>query len=188
MSNTDWRQQYFQAMSCEGVVLNAGEGNMTVRGTVKSQSLNPTLIYWAANPATRNQSFTGSGLPYANPEQAYDRTPNSGAVKANNRQFEIKLKSPSAYYIGLGTLYIPPTLHIKVCEEGTTEGHVEHVKLGDGIPFRTLTYPAPPSDKPRIGSMFYYNCDLPIRSQEQILRDSEYGPMPKDFWGLRPAL
>ena len=47
--------------------------------------------------------------------------------------------------------------------------------------------------------MFYYNENLPIRKQEDILRDSAYPSrgtknnivveekVPDNFWGLRPA-
>ena len=37
--------------------------------------------------------------------------------------------------------------------------------------------------------MFYYNPDLPIRTQEQILIDSAYpcsNQEPNNFWGLTP--
>ena len=185
MSN--WRQEYFSEIGCEGVIENAGNGNLTINGELKGyegQTLN--IIYWAAAPATRGIGFSGSGLPYANPDQAYDQTPNQGATRAVNGRFTIKLNSPNAYYVGLGSLYVPPTLHVKICGDQT----VHHIPITHGIPFRTLTYPSPPSKKPRNSPMFYCTGDLPIRTQEQILRDGGYNsakPMPDDFWALRPA-
>lgn len=185
MSN--WRQLYFNEITCEGLVQNNGDGNLTINGTIKGyENRDVDIIYWAAAPATRGIGFTGSGLPYPNPDQAYDQTPNQGAARATGGQFSIKLKSPNAYYVGLGSLYVPPVLHVKVCGEDT----VHHIPISSGIPFRTLTYPAPPSKNPRSNAMFYCTGDLPIRSQEQILRDSAYRsevPMPDNFWGLRPA-
>jgi len=185
MSN--WRQLYFNEMTCEGLVKNNGEGNLTINGIIKGyENRDVDIIYWAAAPATRGIGFTGSGLPYPNPEQAYDQTPNQGAARATGGQFSIKLRSPNAYYVGLGSLYVPPVLHVKVCGEDT----VHHIPLTHGIPFRTLTYPAPPSKNPRSNAMFYCTGTLPVRSQEQILRDSAYKsevPMPDNFWGLRPA-
>jgi hypothetical protein len=185
MSN--WRQEYFNEISCQGIVSHTGEGNLTINGTLKGyEGQDVDIIYWAAAPATRGIGFTGSGLPYANPNQAYDQTPNQGAARAMNGQFKITLKSPNAYYVGLGSLYVPPVVHVKVCGDNV----VHHVPIGSGIPFRTLTYPAPPSQNPRTNAMFYCTGELPIRTQEQILRDSAYRadqPMPDNFWGLRPA-
>ncbi len=185
MSN--WRQEFFDQINCQGVVNYAGDGDLTVNGEIKGyEGMTVDIIYWSAAPATRGMGFSGSGMPYPNPDQAYDQTPNQGSTKMINGRFTIKLKSPNAYYVGLGTLYVPPTLHVKVCGDNT----VHHIPVGHGIPFRTLTYPAPPSKNPRISPMFYNNCDLPVRSQERILLDSAYRadvPMPDNLWGLRPA-
>ena len=54
-----------------------------------------------------------------------------------------------------------------------------------------LTYPPTNKTVARANPMFYDNREnLPIRSQEKVLRDSCYpdaNKMPKDFWGLKPA-
>jgi hypothetical protein len=183
----NWRKEYFDLINCQGVIDYSNDGDLTVNGMIKGyEGMTADIIYWAAAPSTRGMSFPGSGLPYPNPDVAYDQTPNRGATKAVNGQFTIKLKAPNAYYVGLGTLYVPPMLHVKACRDNT----VHHIPITHGIPFRTLTYPSPPSKKPRSDAMFYCNDDLPVRSQEQILRDSGYKhdqPMPDNFWGLRPA-
>lgn len=185
----DWRRVYFQKYTCEGIVLDSGHGDLVVKGVVKSKTPNPTIIYWAANPATYITSYAGSGLPYKDPEQAYDRTPNKGAVVANNRQFEFALKYPNSYYTGLGTQYQSPRVHIRVCEENG-DSKLNTITLGDGIPFRGLSYPPPPNGAPRSGPMFYSGMNkLPVRTQEQILVDSGYpstNKMPDNFWGLVP--
>ena len=185
MSN--WKQEYYNNISCDGNISYSGDGNLTVNGTLKGyENQNGIILFWSSAPHTSGMSFSGSAMPYANPDMAYDQTPNQGSTKMVNGNFTVKLKSPNAYYIGLGTLYVPPTLHVKVCGDNT----VHHIPLNNAIPFRTLTYPAPPSKNPRISPMFYNNCDLPVRSQEQILKDSAYRsdvPMPDNFWGLRPA-
>jgi hypothetical protein len=186
--SVNWRQQFFDKVTCQGVTLHNGNGDVTVRGTIQSKSLDPVVVFWAPNPPDYRSSFSGSGLPFASPSQAYDKTPNYGAVRAVNRQFEFKLKYPNAYYAGLGSLYIPPHVHVKVCENDETDKH-HVVELGEGVPYRTLTYPSPPTNKPRLNPMFYCKPNLPIRTQEQVLRDSGYPDshkMDEDFWGLRP--
>jgi hypothetical protein len=263
---TDWRTKYFERIDCKGIAINEGQGEIIVQGEVKSETPDPTIVYWAPNPPTYSSSFSGSALPYHDSIQAYDRTPNVGAVKAVNRKFEFRIRYPNAYYVGLGSLYVPPHIHFKVCEKqgwskgtggvrwlmpepnnlidnnnsmapGETEMMEETIEnqnvnrmnnlnqavnnkntnnnknmnnlleennidlkddktyhtiqLDDGIPFRTLTYPAPPSKNPRTSPMFYHcsRNQLPVRGQEKILRDAGYpdvNKMPDNFWGLKP--
>ena len=153
------------------------------------------------------------------------------STQCNNRKFEFRIQYPNSYYIGLGSLYVPPHVHFKVCEESHWEGgtggvrfmipgpnnsnpapgesinedinnkvqdvinsnEFHTIQIDEGIPFRTLTYPSPPSKNPRTSPMFYHcgKNQLPIRGQEQVLRDSGYpevNKMPNNFWGLKPPL
>ena len=186
--SVDWRQKLFNKEMCQGAMINEGSGDIVVTGTVKSQTEDPLIVFWAASPPTYSSSYSGSGLPYPNPKVAYNRTPNTGSVRAVNRQFSFRLKYPNAYYVGLGTLYVPPHVHIKVCEPGMDDKYFS-VQVDDGIPYRTLTHPAPPSKKPRISPMFYCEPEQEVRSQETILRQSGYpdtNTMPDNFWGLKP--
>lgn len=188
----DWRNVYFEKIDCKGVVINAGAGDVVVQGEVKSKTSDPTIMFWAPNPPTWSQSYSGSGLPYHDSIQAYQQSPNVGAVKAVNRKFEFRIKFPNAYYVGLGSLYVPPVVHFKVCEEDCNQKEYHTIELGKGIPFRTLTYPSPPSNRPRNSPMFYHcGSSLPVRTQEQVLRDSGYpedNRTPDNFWGLKPPM
>lgn len=186
--NTGWRNKFFNFKMCNGAVEQRVEdGNIVVTGQLRPEMMpNSMVMFWAANPAHRNGSFSGSGLPYANPEMAFDRSINVGAVKANNGSFRFSLQYPSAYYAGLGSLYIQPQVHIKVCEPGNKK--YDTVVLGEGVPFRSLTYPAPPSNRPRTSPLFYAS-NLPVRGQESILRSAGYPRnhyVPDNFWGLKP--
>ncbi len=183
----NWKDQIGEEYSCEGIVLDSGEGEYVVKGMVKSQTSNPKILFWAPNPPTYTTSYSGSGLPYPNSEIAYENTPNKGAVVANDRKFEFRVRYPNAFYIGLGSLYVEPCVHIKVCENGVKK-EVETIKLGNGIPFRSLTYPpTQPNTKSRKNPNFYSGRDkLPVRTQEQILRASGYplqNKVPDNFWG-----
>ena len=89
--------------------------------------------------------------------------------------------------MGLGSVYVEPCVHIKVCEEGG-DNKVHRIALGNGIPFRMLTYPPSlPNTAARKNPMFYSGRqDLPMRNQEQLLRESGYPQeniMPSNFWG-----
>jgi hypothetical protein len=180
----NWREKLFNQNLCQGKVINEGEGDILVEGNVESIDPNPSVIFWAPSPPTRGSSFNGSGLPYPNPEIAYDKTPNVGMVKAPNRKFAFRIKYPSAYYSALGTGYIPPIVNIKVCEEGQ-EDKVTAIKIDDGIPFRSLTH----IGKHRVEK--YRVPEQEVRTQEQILRSSSYpseNKMPDNFWGDKPPL
>ena len=183
----NWKSNIGKNYSCEGIVLDSGDGEFVVKGSVNSIAVNPTVIFWAANPPTYTQSYTGSGLPYPNADIAYENTPNRGAVLAQGGQFEFRVRYPNSYSMGLGSVLVEPCVHIKVCENGKS-GEVETIKLGNGIPFRSLTYPPIQKDTaPRKNPMFYSGRqNLPMRTQEQILRDScfpEENVMPENFWG-----
>lgn len=145
-----------------------------------------SLFYIAASPPEFKASFSGSGLPFASPSQAFDNTPNKGyaTVDAMNTA-NITIYYPNAYYSGMGSTYVPPTLYLTY-HNGFVE-KVVSIKLSHGIPYRMLTYPLLPTRK---DAMFYAGMwELPVRSQEQILRDSAYPDVNKMYcnhWGLKP--
>lgn len=148
------------------------------------------LHWWAANPPSYNQSFGGSGLPYPNEEIAFGGTPNDSYVDLKDvGNFEFQMVYPNSYYTNLGTKYIPPQVQLQLVNlknKFITEPIA--VTLGQGIPYRTLTWPI--QRKWNNGPLFYCNTHPPNRSQEQILRDSEYptaNKVPTNFWGLKPA-
>lgn len=186
----------FESAYCSGAVLqDSGYDKQTVvRGKVNEHVRDGIIYYIAAAPPDYRATFTGSALPFYNQLQAFDNTPNKGRVNVSNLggDFEIHLMMPNSYYTGLGTVYVPPTLYIEYFNEHGAKRNLS-IKLSDGVPFRSLTWPGPGQNTaPRSGPMFYATqFDLPVRSQEQVLRDSAYpanNKMPTDFWGLKPPL
>lgn len=160
---------------------------ITLTITFKS-GVNPDasqMEYIAAAPVERRASYTGSGLPFSSAQMAFDNTPNKGSIQMNTYTHEIVVKSPNSYYSGHGTVLIPPTVYFSFIQNG--KHRKVSVKLNDGVYYRTLTYPSQ-----RTGAMFYDNVqNLPVRSQEQVLRDSAYPQdlsTVKTFWNLKPSL
>jgi len=181
------KQSIFENEACQGTITDMGSGDLLVTGQLNNINAGK-LFYWAAAPPTYGTSFSGSGHPYPNPVVAFDNTPNKGAVEILAGGFEFNIHYPNAYYVGLGSLYVPPHINLKLCKEGSEDTYFS-ITIDDGIPFRTLTYPAPPSKKPRISPMFYHECEKGARSQEAILRSGAYptvNKMPDNFWGDRP--
>lgn len=186
--NNNSSQVLFNKDICDGMLSNNGNGDLVVNGQLKTNILNASVYYWAASPPTYGLSASGSGMPYPSPEVAYDRTPNKGVVNVVNNKFNFSIKYPNAYYIGLGSLYIPPHINFKISAQGMPDSYFS-VQVDDGIPFRMLTYPAPPTNKPRISPLFYCEPEKGARTQESILRSSAYPNshnMPDNFWGDRP--
>lgn len=179
-----WKKDYSSKFNCNDQEMNTGVGEYTVTGHLDGAG-NSNILFWAPNPPTYSSSFSGSGLPYPNANIAYENTPNRGMVKAENGNYQFKVRFPNAYYAGLGTKYIEPCCHIKIC--GSDEIHT--IPLNHGIPYRTLTYPEFAN---RTSPTFYDGgLNLPVRTQEQILRDSGYPETNKkitDFWGTRPRV
>lgn len=187
-----WDNKNFNNELCQGNMKLMPNGDITISGNVNDININK-ILFWAAAPPTYGTSFSGSGLPYPDPLVAFDRTPNRGSIPVNNGVFSFNIKYPNAYYIGLGTLYVPPHVNIKFCNNGIPETSPSNKKISiqvdEGIPFRTLTYPAPPSKKPRISPLFYCEPWHGVRTQEEILRSAGYpetNKTPDNFWGLKP--
>ncbi len=154
-----------------------------------STNVNADFVkYWAASPPTFILSFAGSGLPYPNEEVAFEKTPNQGVAKIENGNFRFALEYPNSYYDNMLKDYVPPQVQFAfVNRDGKNIGEVHVAHLGKGIPFRSLTWPQ--KRDWNIGPMFYCNNNLPVRTQEQILRASGYPSInkePANFWGSMP--
>lgn len=141
--------------------------------------------YTASSPPTYNSNFSGSGLPYPNEIVAFENSPNKGVAEVINGDFSFTIKYPNSYYMNMGTIYIPPQVKLLLVNKDNKEmGKPLTINLGNGIPFRTLTWPIQRDWNK--GAMFYNNQDLPVRSQYQILLDSAYpsiNKIPNNFWG-----
>jgi hypothetical protein len=146
----------------------------------------------AANPPDFRTSYSGSALPFASKDQAFEESPNIGKVTIVNSKFTIKVLFPNSYMIGLGSVLIPPTVYLQYITTKDNEVHNFSIQVSNGIPYRTLTYPLA-GGCARQQSVFYSNhhC-LPIRkNQEEILRQSAYPQRniePSNFWGDKPSL
>jgi hypothetical protein len=184
---------YFDREDFKGII-RVSKNKLHVKGLIKEPSNSVKIKYWASDPVDYRYSFSGSGLPFANKQQAYSNKINVGEVIVKNSEFKFTITMPNSFYINLGSELIKPLLNISICGNNK----VETIKLNNGIPYRFLNHPANIDYKSNLvkiykpsGPNFYVN-HLPIRSQEQILRDSAYpvnsDKMPDNFWGLKPAL
>jgi hypothetical protein len=188
------RLSRFSNIYCQGEIVSLHPNDMKydvlVQGVFKDIPLNGEVRYIASNPANRRSSYAGSGFPFHSSQQAFQDTPNKGMIKLDANSFKIPLLFPNSFYVELGNKLIPPSLFLKYVNLGGEE-KVITIKLGNPIPYRFLGYPRE-FTMARNGADFYHaHHNLPVRTQEQVLRDSAYpatNNMDEDFWGLRPAL
>lgn len=159
--------------------------DIEVTASVDERPDGNTAYYVAAAPPDFRSSFTGSGLPFKDQDQAFYNTPNRGrtAVRADG-SFTVKLLMPNSFYDGsFATTVTPPTLFVFYNVGGDKRRKI--IPIGNGVPFRSLTYP-----NKRLNASFY-DVESPwVRSQEAILRASAYpcnNEEPSNFWGGRPA-
>lgn len=140
------------------------------------------VYYIAPSPADHRHSFSGSGLPFPSERVAFEGTPNKGVLEGG-ASHTVKLFMPNAYYADFNGTLVPPYVLFEYASGG--KHRTAKVTLGQGIPYRSLTYP-----KGRKDAMFYKKgWSLPVRTQEQIARHSGYPVInmeAPDYWGLRP--
>lgn len=184
-----WVSHDFETSEVKFQFLQNLVGDFQVKGQYKDiYALNGRLHWWAANPPTFSQSFTGSGLPYPNESIAFESSPNDGYCSLTNGTFQFMMSYPNSYYKNLGSMLVPPQVHIQLVDTNDSPLSPEQIiPLGNGIPFRSLTFPR--QRKWSQGPMFYWNPNLTVRNQEQILRENAYPNMnetPKNFWGTKP--
>ena len=98
--------QKFDIESCHGLITTTNY-DVIIDCTFNEFVQNNIVQYSAAAPPDYRTSFSGSGLPYHNKDQAYYKTPNQGTVKLNNNQCKIKILKPNSYYADFNNLELP---------------------------------------------------------------------------------
>ncbi len=159
---------------------------LVVRGRVGPKMDDPMLEFIAASPADQITSFAGSGMPFANPEQAFDQTPNRGSVEVGvDQAFEVHVIEPNSF-LDRVSVKVAPSIFLRYRHNGRVVS--EQLVIGKSIAHRDISYPSE-----RTSALFYDTRAIEEargpRTQETILYDSEYlvDPGPT-FWGLRPPV
>ena len=130
---------YFQHDKLKGLVKYTMKNNtllITVAGHFNKKFNGKNIDYLAANPITRGYSYSGSGLPYPNPEVAYEGTPNVGSVSIDSEgDFKFDIEYPNSYYVRQGSILLNPHVHIYL----KSEGWLYTVDVGRPVQHRSLT-------------------------------------------------
>ncbi len=175
---------------------NNTEGTITIEGKIsnKLRILSYTkqlyVKYWAASPCLKSISFSSFGIPFPNENIAFNNNYNVGMIKVVNGGYKFKLYIPNSYYINMGTKLVPPSVNIRIWDSDKSISDINIIKIGSPIPYRSISLPEKRNWSD--GPLFYDNKNLKIRTQEQILLDSEY-PFKtmkehENYWGGKPPM
>lgn len=177
MTNTS-----FETIYCKGnISLINNNMDVEINGEITDKVTEQNVYYVAPAPCDMMTTFSGSGLPFANKEQAFSNTPNQGVVKLNENKFTIHLMRPNSYYKDFNNIQLP---HVYITYNTNKTVNIE--LADEKIAYRSLQYPPLRTSQ----EVSFYDRKLPIRSQEKILRDSGYNDLYEapDFWGLKPPV
>lgn len=186
----------FETDTIKGFITYQSRDEITIEGNINETVKGGKISFQAANPCDRRSSFSGSGLPFANYQQAFEKSPNVGDTELGlTNMFKIQILLPNSYYISLGTVLVCPTIFIEF--NNGQKKKIVPIELNRSVPYRTLTYPISQHHASRNSPSFYEGMyKLPVRTQDQILKDSAYhsgsGPIhqkiPDNYWGLKPPV
>lgn len=190
----EYKTDYVSFDDCDTQCLQDNKGNLKINGSIKSHLMDfftqeqMFIKYWASAPAVRGISFSGSGMPWANPEMAFKNTPNKGILPLISGRWQMQLIMPNAFYRHLGKTYEPPQVYFCfINSNGDKIGDTHRIRIATGIPYRSLDWRMRNWNS---GPLFYLNKQMPVvRTQEQILIDSSFpsnNKMANNFWGLKP--
>jgi hypothetical protein len=153
-----------------------GEFNIKIKTQYPDDS---AILYWACNPPIYMSSFTGSGLPFSNPDIAFENTPNIGLSRVVNGIILINISFPNSFYTNFGNKIIEPTLFYRLFDDKNSK--VISFNLKNRIPYRGEYF-----DKNKGVLNYYNNQNCGITNQENILRSYGYPKKNKisdNFWG-----
>ena len=135
--NSQLASREFTSNGISGLIeytIRNGKLYVTLAGNVKDGSRE--LKYLAASPMTRGYSYAGSGLPFPNPEMAYDSKMSMGSVPIDNDgDFTFTIEYPNSYYVRQGRILLNP--HVHLYSDASEQVHT--IELGSRLPNRSLT-------------------------------------------------
>ena len=178
-------QRTVQSEGVNAKITREANGQVTIVGQMTKFAGAAQQIRWiAAQKPQRGIGFNGSGLPYHNADQAFDGTPFKGTISSPDGSFTIVLETlPSAYYTGLGSVYVPPVVILESLSNGPEKNSYRtHLFLSPvGVPYRwTAGAPPGPRAEPRVdqvGRAMFYNGREELglfQNQEALLRYRGY--------------
>jgi hypothetical protein len=171
-----------QGDNVEVAVRRDTSGRIIIQGRIHRFAGERQRIQWISpNKPTRGIGFNGSGLPFANSEQAFENTPFRGTIDSADGSFSLEMSSlPNAYYTGLGSTYVPPVLMLETfSKEGSFRTHVFLSPVS--VPYRWIAGSPPgrrvPPAEDEVGRAMYYNGREALglfENQEALLRAKGY--------------
>ena len=95
--------QAFQQGPIFGNITFLDKEKCIIKANINDNVKNGKIRYFAASPMDKITGFSGAGLPFPNPEIAFESTLNQGEIEVERENaFEISLLKPNSYYVHMG--------------------------------------------------------------------------------------
>ena len=169
----------FESIYCTGKISTVDRKHLKIKCKINDEVKNNVVYFSAPSPPNFNESFSGSGLPFKDEQQAYFNTPNIGTIKTINNEFELQILCPNSYYIDFNTIK-SPELSLKYNDKTIIVPLDKYT-----VPYRSLQYP----NLRKTQQQVFYHRKNKIRSQVRILLESQF-PLheSQNFWGTKPPM
>jgi hypothetical protein len=142
---------------------------LQIQGTVTNPSRYDKMELIGASPIDRMTNYSGSGLPFPNPEIAFSNTPNKYEIPKDGTVNTV-FKRPNSYYAVDTYTKVKPSVFVKLSSPRLVDPIIIKFELEDKLPLKTVFY------RPeRTGPEFYQRKadSIGVHSQEAILRMTE---------------
>ena len=100
----NWKNDYSNQYSCDGIVLDSGNGEYIVKGHINTKTTDANILFGPPILQLTLHLLLVLDYPYPSADIAYENTPDRGAVKSNGGHFQFRVRYPNAYYMGLGSV------------------------------------------------------------------------------------
>ena len=142
------------------------EGKVSIKGNINNPELYASMEIYAAAPINRLTNYSGSGLPFACAQAAFENSPNYLKIQ-NNGFFEVLFLYPNGFNSQDAFSKVPPTIFLKLVPLNNSEPIGISYPLEDPFPLKNIGHR--PNHKYK--SLFYAYKDkvMPFATAEQTM-------------------
>ena len=154
---------------------NQQNQKLNLQGKVKNPEQYEKMLVIAAHPIDRITSYSGSGLPWPCPGNAFEDTPNVIHVNATG-VFQTTFVYPNSYYTYDGLTKVPPSIFVVLHRTLADNPHVIRMELPETpiLSLRSLTHRSGHRAGPSYYSAKEELMGVPRSAEETMLKLKDY--------------
>lgn len=111
-----------------------------INGNVLNPNNYSLMELLAPNPIVKQMRYSGSGLPFANPNIAFENTQNSFKIPENGIINDVNFSYPNSYYVVGGFDKISPSVFVILHPKNDKQPLHVRLELPDILPLHTLKH------------------------------------------------